>query len=229
MSVKESGSLQFNDISWRVSLLGEQVILMECAPDIPIDKIHDSTHLIEKLLADDLNDIVPAYHSIAIFTSLSIVDVRKVLNGKKSKINQPGKGDDIIELPICYEVGFDLERVAEHANFPIEKVIDIHLSGTYRSLFMGFTPGFIYADGLADQIACPRLDTPRKLLPAGAVGIAGTQTGIYSLQSPGGWNIIGRTPTKIFDLNRKPPILIDVGTQYRFVRISQKAFETWGS
>lgn len=219
--------LHFNGISWRASLLGEQVILLECGKETSIEQIHESTCLIEEILKEELKDIVPAYYSIAVFIPLSINELIDSLNEKEATVKMKSASDETIELPICYELGLDLERVAKMNNLTKSQVIETHLKGTYRSLFIGFTPGFIYADGLDKTLACPRKDTPRKVVTAGSVGIAGDQTGIYSLASPGGWNIIGRTPIKIFDGTRQPPMLIDVGARYRFHRITKEEFEAW--
>ncbi|MEQ6168234.1 5-oxoprolinase subunit PxpB [Ekhidna sp. MALMAid0563] len=227
MSTKESKSLLFNSISWRASLLGEEVALLECGKGTPIEKIHESTYLVEQAIGGDLIDLVPAYHSIAVFSKLDMGEIIKRLDGLKGSAKQIRDNDDVIELPICYEEGLDLSRVAEQSGMNEDQVIERHLEGTYRSLFIGFTPGFIYADGLHESLACPRLEQPRTRIPSGSVGIAGEQTGIYSLASPGGWNIIGRTPTKIFDPTKDQPMLIDVGTRYRFYRITKKAFESW--
>lgn len=221
--------LQFNNIQWQVSLLAERVMLLECPKTTLIEHIHSSSHLIHSILGDSLEDIVPAYHSIAIFSELSKDRILELLDGKQELEQELTDSREVVKLPICYEPGMDLNRVAKSANLSIDEVIKLHLGGTYRSLFIGFTPGFIYADGLNELIACPRQESPRKLIPGGSVGIGGNQTGIYSLASPGGWNIIGRTPAKIFDLNRKPPMLIDVGAQYQFYRITKQEFETWGS
>lgn len=229
MSVKASKSLQFNGVSWGLSLLGEEVILLECNRSVPIEKIHESTHALTIILKDQLLDIVPAYHSIAVFCSLSPDDLCQLLEGKFANANQSLSQSEIIELPICYELGIDLERISKHTGLSIEQVISLHLNSVYRSLFIGFTPGFIYADGLDERLSCPRLDDPRTKIPEGSIGIGGNQTGIYSLESPGGWNILGRTPEKVFDMNRKPPMLIDVGISYRFKRISKEEFESWGS
>ncbi|MEQ9468984.1 MAG: allophanate hydrolase subunit 1 [Ekhidna sp.] len=229
MSVKESKSLQFNHLTWRVSLLGEEVILLECDKGSPIELIHESTLLIEQTLGRHLKDIVPAYHSIAIFTSLKLQEVITKLNGLSESAREHSPSVEVLELPICYEAGLDLPRVTAETGLSEDQVIEKHLVGTYRSLFIGFTPGFIYADGLDISLACPRLDKPRNQVLSGSVGIAGEQTGIYSLASPGGWNIIGRTPVKIFDPAKNPPMLIHVGVRYRFYRITQKEFESWES
>lgn len=227
MSIKGSKSLQFNNISWRASFLGEEVLLLECDKKTPIEKIHESTHIIERAIGVDLIDLVPAYHSIAIFSSLDADEITRKLNGLEGPTEHMQDREEVIELPICYEIGLDLSRVADKVGIRKDQVIEKHLEGTYRSLFIGFTPGFIYAEGLNESLACPRLEQPRKRISSGSVGIAGGQTGIYSLASPGGWNIIGRTPVKIFDPTKNPPMLIDVGTKYRFYRITKREFESW--
>lgn len=200
---------------------------MECGSNIPIEKIHSTSHAIAVILEDRLKDIVPAYHSIAVFTSLDITAFSDLLSQKANIQEQSFVAKKTLEIPICYELGLDLERVAKHSNREVDQVISLHLDHVYRAIFIGFTPGFIYSDGLDERLSCPRLDSPRKRIASGSVGIAGGQTGIYSLESPGGWNIIGRTPIKIFDMHQMPPMLISVGTTYRFRRITKKEFDTW--
>lgn len=229
MSNKELKSLQFNGVSWKVTHLGETVILLECASSVRIEKIHQCSRIVIEILGKELVDIVPAYHSIAVFTSLSIEDLVNRLKNVETDEHSTMATLAIVELPICYEVGLDTERISKHNGLSLKEMISMHLNGVYRSLFVGFTPGFIYADGLDEQLNCPRLDNPRKGIAAGSVGIAGNQTGIYSIESPGGWNIIGRTPVKIFDSTRDEPMLIGIGQQYKFHRITKSEFEAWGN
>lgn len=227
MSVKESISLQFNEILWEASILGEQVILLSCDPEMPIEKIHQSVRAIEDEMGGDLHDIVPTYHSIAVFSNLGMTDLVSRLEGKVTDSSSKQSSQKPIELPICYDYGLDLDRVAIENQLTKKQVIDLHLKGIYQSLFIGFTPGFIYADGLNEKLHCPRLENPRRQVPEGSVGIAGNQTGIYSLSSPGGWNIVGLTPKKLFDKKKNPPMLIGVGQQYRFFQISKAEFDAW--
>ena len=126
-----------------------------------------------------------------------------------------------IEIPTMYggESGPDLEFVAQYHRRSIEDVIRVHSSMTYRVYMMGFTPGFPYLGLLDPAIDTPRLDSPRALIRAGSVGIAGRQTGIYPINSPGGWRIIGHTALAIFDLNREPPFLLAPGDAVRFVPV----------
>ncbi|WP_456326837.1 5-oxoprolinase subunit PxpB, partial [Palaeococcus sp. (in: euryarchaeotes)] len=103
-------------------------------------------------------------------------------------------------------------------------VIEIHSKPLYRVYMLGFTPGFAYLGGMDERIATPRLEKPRLKVPAGSVGIAGKQTGIYPLESPGGWRLIGRTPLKLFDANREPPTLLQPGNYIKFVPVSEGEF-----
>ncbi|MEP0986000.1 allophanate hydrolase subunit 1 [Ekhidna sp.] len=227
MLEKESILLQFNSISWEACLLGEQVVLLSCDVGIPIEKIHQSVQIIENTLEGDLYDIVPTYHSIAVFSNLALSNLISRLEGKSMTLSINKKAKKTLEIPICYEFGTDLDRVANENQLTKNEVIDFHLQGTYRALFFGFTPGFIYADGLSEKLYCPRLETPRNRVGEGSVGIAGNQTGIYSLASPGGWNIIGRTPVKLLDIEQQHSNFIDVGATYRFFQISKSAFDSW--
>ncbi len=135
-----------------------------------------------------------------------------------------------IEVPVCYgrEFGPDLEFVSEHAGIAVDAVIDLHTSRTYVVEMIGFMPGFPYLGGLDERIAVPRRDSPRPRVAAGSVGIAGMQTGIYPNVSPGGWQIIGRTPQRLFDPSRDEPGLLSAGDAVRFLSISPERFETLG-
>jgi KipI family sensor histidine kinase inhibitor len=123
-----------------------------------------------------------------------------------------------IQVPVMYD-GEDLSRVARHNGLRESEVIRLHSETTYLVYMLGFSPGFAYMGGLSSKLATPRLETPRVAVPAGAVGIAGNQTGIYPVESPGGWNIIGRTPLKLFDPTAENPFLFEPGDEVRFVPI----------
>ena len=127
----------------------------------------------------------------------------------------------IMEIPVCYggEFGPDLEYVAEHNHLSVDDVIRIHSEGDYLIYMLGFTPGFSYLGGMDKRIATPRLKDPRLFIPAGSVGVAGDQTGIYPIDSPGGWQIIGRSPVRLYDADRDVPILLDAGMHVKFIPI----------
>lgn len=130
--------------------------------------------------------------------------------------------ENVIEIPVCYgsELGPDIEYVAEHNKLTVDEVINIHSNGEYLVYMLGFAPGFPYLGGLSEKLHTPRRDAPRTAIPAGSVGIAGTQTGIYPLETPGGWQIIGRTPLKLFDFNGSNKTLLKCGDIARFHPIS---------
>lgn len=133
----------------------------------------------------------------------------------------------LIEIPVCYggDFGPDLALVASHAQLSAEEVIARHAQPEYLVYMVGFAPGFPYLGGLDARLATPRRAQPRPLVPAGAVGIAGAQTGIYSLPTPGGWQLIGRTPGRLFDPGRARPSLLQAGDRLRFVPISAAEFQ----
>lgn len=133
----------------------------------------------------------------------------------------------LVEIPVCYggEFGPDLHVVASHAQLAVEEVIALHTAPEYLVHMVGFAPGFPYIGGLDARLATPRRAQPRPLVPAGAVGIAGLQTGVYSLPTPGGWQLIGRTPLRLFDANRAQPSLLQAGDRLRFVPISATEFQ----
>ena len=134
-----------------------------------------------------------------------------------------------LEVPVCYDPEFalDLEAVAQHCGFSADEVVTRHAAARYQVRCVGFTPGFPYLSGLPADLATPRRSTPRTVVPAGAVAIAGGQAGIYPLRSPGGWNIIGRTPRCLFDLSREPAALLAPGDRLRFVAITREEFARW--
>jgi inhibitor of KinA len=133
----------------------------------------------------------------------------------------------LVEVPVCYggDFGPDLGLVASHAQLSVEQVIARHAQPDYLVYMVGFAPGFPYLGGLDARLATPRRAQPRPLVPAGAVGIAGPQTGIYSLPTPGGWQLIGRTPLRLFEASRARPSLLQAGDRLRFVPVSEGEFQ----
>lgn len=134
---------------------------------------------------------------------------------------------EIIEVPVCYgeEFGPDLEFVAQYTTLTPREVIELHSKGIYLVHMIGFAPGFPYLGGLSKKLTTPRKEHPRKVIPQGSVGIAGNQTGVYPIETPGGWQLIGRTPLKLFDPDRTKPSLLQAGDKIRFVPISAAEYE----
>jgi inhibitor of KinA len=144
----------------------------------------------------------------------------------KTKIPH-SKQSPLIEIPVCYdaEFGCDLEDVASHTGLSVSEIIRIHSSAEYRVHFVGFTPGFPYLGGLPNELATPRRSQPRKRVTQGSVAIGGSQTGIYPTASPGGWNIIGRTPLRLFSPLKDPPAQLRGGDTVRFRAITREEFD----
>lgn len=134
-----------------------------------------------------------------------------------------------VEIPVCYggDFGPDLEYVAQHNRLSVEEVVEIHTSGQYLVYMIGFAPGFPYLGGMSERIATPRRQSPRLTIPARTVGIAGMQTGVYPIETPGGWQLIGRTPVELFRPQNDPPTLLQSGDIVRFRQISPQEYEEY--
>jgi inhibitor of KinA len=181
-------------------------------------------------------DIVPAYSMLALHYDPGAVGagpppydalvetIDDWLKTHSIETSPPGR---LVEIPVCYGGAFgeDLEAVARGRNLPVEDVIAIHSGATYHVHLLGFVPGFAYLGGLDARLATPRRETPRPHVPPGSVGIGGEQTGVYPLDTPGGWHVIGRTPLQMFRPGAIPPSLLSAGDTVRFVPISEQAFE----
>ena len=143
-----------------------------------------------------------------------------------AQATEVGTASTTIEIPVCYGGAFgpDLEFVAQHAGLTSNEVIALHSAPDYLVHMIGFAPGFPYLGGLDARLATPRKPQPRALVPAGAVGIAGPQTGIYSMPTPGGWQLIGRTPLRLFNPEWAQPSLLQAGQHLRFVPIGEAEY-----
>lgn len=189
----------------------------------------------EAAFGDTLVDLVPSYTTLmVVFDPLRITpsEARQKLLDILATLRpaEADAGGKLHELPTWYhqQVGPDLQRVADLSDLSIDSVIEAHSSREYRVFALGFAPGFAFM-GLLDQaLNCPRLDTPRQKVPAGSVAIAGQQTAAYPVVTPGGWNLIGRTPARLFDRNREGFSLLRVGDRVRFVAVNREEFEAQG-
>ncbi len=171
-----------------------------------------------------LGEAVPGYTTLLLHYDPLVLDYDQVLEWVQAHLDETSAVDlpepRRIEVPVIYggEHGPDLEFVAQHNGLTPGEVIERHTARDYPVYLIGFTPGFPYLGGLDERIAAPRLPSPRPHVPAGSVGIAGQQTGIYPVDSPGGWRLIGWTPLRLFDPDQEPPSLLAPGDLVRFVK-----------
>ena len=182
-------------------------------------------------------EVLPTYCSVSIYFDEAICQIsllkdlaQKALQKSEEEKTESTDSARTITIPVCYEdqeFAPDLEKVALHAKLSKEEVIKLHSSSDYLIYMMGFLPGFPYLGGMNPRLETPRLETPRTKIPAGSVAIGGAQTGLYPVESPGGWNIIGRTPLRLFDVKRKPFFLYEAGDKIRFLPITREEFENF--
>jgi KipI family sensor histidine kinase inhibitor len=213
---------------------GDAALLVEVGDAID-PAINSRVHALDRALRQrpilGLLDLVPAYRSLLVLydplaVSAQAVEAHISTLWDETATVGPAVGR-VVRIPTCYGARFgpDLAFVAKHARLPAEEVVAIHAGTDYRVYMMGFSPGFTYLGGMSERIAAPRLKTPRTSIPAGSVGIAQQQTGIYPVESPGGWQLIGRTPVPLFDPLRDPPTAVEPGDSIRFVPIDAAEFE----
>lgn len=190
-------------------------------------------------------DFAPAYASVTVFydpakaegegvlpfhrMQASVLDCAEAARVGHRRVPRRALEDRLVEIPVCYggEFGPDLPEVAARAQLPVREVIARHSGVEYHVEAIGFVPGFPYLSGLPQRLHTPRRATPRELVPAGSVGIGGAQTGVYPLATPGGWNLIGRTPSTLFRTLDNPPALLRVGDRVIFRPISAEEFAVW--
>ncbi len=195
-------------------------------------------HLLKQKNIPGVKDIIPAYSSITLVydvvavlkQSANISANQWMVNELETVLNetqtQPVNTGNIIIIPVCYETPFalDLQEMAAQKNMPVEEIIQVHSSKQYRVYMLGFLPGFPYMGTVDKTISMPRRQTPRTKVAEGSVGIAGLQTGIYSMESPGGWNIIGQTPLKLFNAGKAQTTLLQAGDTVQFYSITATEF-----
>ena len=178
-----------------------------------------------------VTDIIPAFCSLLINYDPRVISYEEMRTRMEKilsvEIAAGARKKKVFEIPVCYggEFGPDLATIAEHAGLSEQEVIDIHTSTDYLIYMLGFLPGFTYLGGLDERIHTPRLANPRIRIPAGSVGIGGSQTGIYPMDSPGGWQLMGLTPVKTYDPDREVPILVEAGDYIRFVPVDRAEYD----
>lgn len=223
--------------------LGDQALLIDFGEKIDEDtnyKVRKVASHLDKEKPDWMVEYIPAFTTVTVFYDPFYIakqmskekqlpydwvqeEMRRLLSELKDH-NQTGR---TVDIPVCYggEFGPDLPYVAKQNNMTEEEVIDTHMKGEYLVYMIGFAPGFPYIGGMDKKIATPRRDDPRLAIPAGSVGIAGEQTGVYPIETPGGWQLIGRTPLKLFDSKNETPSLLQAGDRIRFTRINEEDYK----
>ena len=212
---------------------GDRALLVEYGDGIdPVinEKVRAMTALLKKDLPKGVEAVVPAYRSLSIIydplatTPARLAEILHALEAD-SRAAEIAKAK-VIPIPVCYggEFGPDIGVVMEHTGLREDEIVAVHAFVDYPIYMIGFTPGFCYLGGLDRRLQTPRRKTPRTNLPAGSVGIAESQTGMYPVDSPGGWQIIGRTPLRLFAPARENPFLYEAGDRIRFVPIAEAEF-----
>lgn len=224
--------LRFASAFPRIAPSGDRAVLVtlgsEISPGIAA-RIHSLGTALRSV--PGVEACVPAYASLLILFEPAMISRAALTRHIRQALAQPV--DDVhaapavYYVPVCYggSFGEDLPYVARRAGLSEEEVISLHSSPDYLIYMMGFLPGFAYLGGLDPQLHTPRLDVPKALIPAGSVGIGGSQTGLYPLDSPGGWHIIGRSPIRPYDPARQEPFLYQAGSYLHFVPISEREYK----
>lgn len=179
-------------------------------------------------------EVIPTYRSLLISYDPDLTGPGRLRHGLGAR-ERDLEGIEIpppktVDIPVLYggDMGPDLDFVADHCGLSRERVIELHTTPAYPIYMIGFTPGFPFLGGLDERLATPRLQTPRTVVPVGSVGIANNQTGVYPVTSPGGWQLIGRTPLKLFDPGRENPFLYRAGDLIRFRPIDENEYHSLG-
>lgn len=205
--------------------VGDSAVLVQLGDEIDVttnQRVHALAALINISRFEGVIETVPAYATLLVHYDPLILSFVQIKNYLREKVAQAADNESRkrkrVEVPVRYggEYGVDLESVARHCRLPIDDVIQIHSQKKYIVFMMGFTPGFPYMGKLDDAIVVPRLETPRTRVPAGTVAIAGSQTGIYPIDSPGGWQLIGWTSLQLFNPESETPFLFSPGDEVKF-------------
>ena len=233
----------------RIEPLGDSALIVRVVedfsrdPEASLNAVLAALRALEAATLPGVTELAPAYSTVGVF--FNVAEVARVasesqphdwLTAKIEKVLEvPAEADQgsaearLMEIPVCYDCEFapDLEDVARVTGVDAAEVIVRHSSAVYRVACVGFIAGFAFLSGLPPELATPRRAVPRRNVPAGSVGIGGAQTGIYPRTSPGGWNLIGRTPFCLFDIRQDPPAILQAGDRVRLRKISRQEFDAF--
>nr|WP_321500949.1 5-oxoprolinase subunit PxpB [uncultured Dethiosulfovibrio sp.] len=218
----------------KVHPAGETCLVVDFGNSISLEingQVQALRSYLESKSIQGIMEIMPTYRSLAVYFDPVRSDLDRIKSAISEGLASLGESASIgtkeAVIPVCYggDHGPDLPSVAKHHGITEEEVVARHSGKSCYCYMLGFTPGFSYLGGMDESIATPRLETPRELIPAGSVGIAGKQTGIYPIDSPGGWQLIGRTPLTMYDPSKDPATLLDAGLWVRFRPIDQDEYD----
>jgi inhibitor of KinA len=222
-----------------VTPLGDSALVLALGEDgdeSALAKVRAVADALTRAHIDGVEDVIPAFATVTVCYDASRSGPyptfeRNVseIAGRATEASLRALATQVIEIPVCYggEHGPDIDDVARRAGLSVAQVLALHSGTEYRVHAIGFVPGFAYLGGLPNKLHMPRRTTPRPVVQPGSVAIGGTQTGVYSLPTPGGWNIIGRTPLTMFDIARPQPALLHAGDRVKFRVISPEEFSAW--
>ena len=203
----------------RFTPMGDAALRIELGDDADLVRAWDVA--LRRAELPGVLTVVPAYATVTVFYqphAIRYADLRRRLEAL-DVASAPPPPAEVVTLPVVYD-GPDLPFLREHTGLTTEEIVRLHGEPTYRVRMIGFLPGFPYLSGLPARLAAPRLPTPRRSVPAGSVGIGGAQTGVYPLESPGGWRLIGRTSVKLYDPSKEPGTLLKAGDLLRFQAVN---------
>lgn len=222
----------------RILPAGDCALVVEFGDSISEElnrKVQALNEALKKMELMGIVETVPTFRSLLVVYDpefLTYGELRDRLLGIPVRSDgKDGRPPRTVEIPVCYggEFGEDLADVAAYHGLSEEEVIRLHSGRDYPIYMLGFLPGFPYLGGMDERLHTPRLSSPRTRIPAGSIGIGGEQTGIYPMDSPGGWRLIGRTPLKLYDPDREEPVLYRAGDVIRFVPITGEEYEAYES
>lgn len=217
----------------KIVAAGDSSLLIEFGNEINEEinrKITTIVQLMKDQQIEGVVDMIPAFCSLLINYDPRIVSYEKMQKRMQALVKMDLKGGAqrkrVFEIPVCYggQYGPDMATITAHSGLSEKEVIEIHSSRDYLIYMLGFLPGFCYLGGLDERIHTPRLANPRVKISAGSVGIGGSQTGIYPMDSPGGWQLMGMTPVKTYDPGREKPILVEAGDYIRFIPVEEAEY-----
>lgn len=213
---------------------GDSCVVVEFGDSIDME-VNARVQALKERLANSglscIRELIPTYRSIAVYFEPDTTDpagftamLETLSRDERTATAVRSAG---VVIPVCYggEFGPDMANVSAHTGLPEDEIVRRHTGTDCYCYMLGFTPGFAYLGGMDETLATPRLKEPREKIPTGSVGVAGKQTGIYPIESPGGWQLIGRTPLRMFDAGRTPPTVIEAGMWVRFRAVGRTEYD----